>query len=313
MVVPYPPLNNDEVRLPAGYEPHPFDVITRKGRDSVSHAGNNRFRLCVEMRVDRYVKATVQFEKTSIIQEIIETVHASGGRFIRQHDTSDEVKYSCNLQLNNEIMYYEIGNKKATDKAGHAMRLALSKREDLRSGRWKSWSAEIPTRKKWRAPSNASKSHWSKTAKRQNTQRNDATEAVSFHNDEVREGLNQITPAMMCDPLFARKDRSTMTDINGRQSWHAGSGREEKNSNASLTRRQAALLTPTDSSLSSEGWDLNCLQNKQELNNEDDDLSFGSLPPGEFSDRIDCAGARPTMEWIVAYNERNEDLPFTPL
>lgn len=171
--LPESPPDKGEIRLEDGYVPQPFDVICKRDRESISHAGNNRFRLSVEMRVERYMAAQTRNEKTRIIKEIIEAVHGSGGRFIRQEDSdakkvgptsSDEYRKSDGSNEDKKAttkkvgpIYYEIGNKKAADKVGHAMRLAMSTRE--KNNRRKSWPSSIPQQRGSQAEKSASTMH----------------------------------------------------------------------------------------------------------------------------------------------------------
>lgn len=140
----------NEVRLPGGYQPHPFDVICRNDRERVVHRGNDFFLDQVAQRVEAYASAPGRMHKSAILRDIIREVRLHGGRFIRQEapspsrkparsrdsntaddggddddvdddDGEKDVKYSA------QYLFFDIGSQKAAHKAGHAMRLALSR------------------------------------------------------------------------------------------------------------------------------------------------------------------------------------------
>ncbi len=130
VILPKATADIEDTRLPDGYEPRPFDVICKRDRVSVAHTGNQAFSHCVESRVDRYMAAKSRFEKTNIIKEIIGAVNENGGRFILQKGSSlpgDD----RNQENAGEVkrVYFEVSGRRAADKVGHAMRLAVSKRE----------------------------------------------------------------------------------------------------------------------------------------------------------------------------------------
>jgi hypothetical protein len=148
---PTPPPFSFETRLEDGYQPQRFDVIcNRDQRESFFHSGNNRFRICVAMRVDRYRTAKMRHDKVMIIREIIDAVRASGGRFIRQgkndkdgtittDNSNDDAMKSSPVAAQDGSrapVYYDIGNKKAAEKVGKALRFAMRKHQ---SGRRQTW------------------------------------------------------------------------------------------------------------------------------------------------------------------------------
>lgn len=295
-----------EVRLPAGYVPHPFDVITRKGRDNIAHAGNTRFRLCVEMRVDRYVQAKNRYEKTMILREIIETVRISGGRFIRQHDLSDKanlVSSHCaqervcdEIKSDAEPIYYEIGRKKAADKAGHAMRLALSKQVEAKSKRRKSWPVGNSCPHTQKTPTqNAGENLQSKSALPRYRKLMDSSSVVSFdHEEEVTEtshlvlGLTETVHRSSDNESSVIYPNQILSNYSNffssarssrRQSWHAGSILDYQTLAMNESSDDGVCLTSGDESLSSTAWDLNNLQNQQ--GDETDTCSFGTISTGE--------------------------------
>lgn len=75
-----------------------------------SHPGNERLRVLVDMCLDRYCGTTNRLEKSDIIKEIVEIVRSYGGNFVKQESNG---------------VWYDVGNRKARDKVGHAMRAAI--------------------------------------------------------------------------------------------------------------------------------------------------------------------------------------------
>lgn len=137
----------NEVQLSDGYRPHPFDVICRNDRERVFHSGNDYFLQQLHQRIDQYANASSRSARSLVIRDIIRAVRIRGGRFIRQHQkrrkqvaAAPGLSQSRGVDHNNDdeedvsegghevhYVYFDIGLRKASDKAGHAMRLALSK------------------------------------------------------------------------------------------------------------------------------------------------------------------------------------------
>ena len=76
------------------------------------HLGNQRFRTIVDARAERYRNARNRVEKTEIVKEVVAIARQGGGDFVRQDENG------C---------WYAIGNIKAREKAGNAMRAATSR------------------------------------------------------------------------------------------------------------------------------------------------------------------------------------------
>jgi hypothetical protein len=106
----------NEHSLERDYQVQPQDVICgQRGLKDTSHkhTGNERFRVIIEIKLPTYRKATTRVEKTNLIRQIVEMVRQSGGKFLRQE-----------LQGG---LWYDIGNIRAREKAGHALRGAMTK------------------------------------------------------------------------------------------------------------------------------------------------------------------------------------------
>ena len=76
----------------------------------LSLAGNKRFRQLIDDFAPKYVEATTKLEKTQVIATVIDRVRADSpnGGFIKKDFYTGR--------------WYEIGNEKARDKCGHAIR-----------------------------------------------------------------------------------------------------------------------------------------------------------------------------------------------
>ena len=96
--------------LPHGYKPQDRDVMC--GRLSNNHAGNRYFRHLIGMYMIRYMKAPNRQQKSNLVARIVELVRHSGGRFIKQDDSNDQ--------------WFDIGDKLAKEKCGHAIRDMIS-------------------------------------------------------------------------------------------------------------------------------------------------------------------------------------------
>lgn len=83
--------------------------------------GNRRFRLCIENNLQRYNKATSKHERSLVVTSIVDAIRDSRtsehGGFVRKDVASGR--------------WYEVGDKTAREKVGHALRdaIKLKKRE----------------------------------------------------------------------------------------------------------------------------------------------------------------------------------------
>ncbi|CAB9510702.1 expressed unknown protein [Seminavis robusta] len=107
-----------ESDMPRNYEVKTPDVIcgNRGSKETYSHPGNERFRVMIEMRLQKYSQSTRK-GKSDIVKEIVGAVRDYGGHFVRQDDDGQ---------------WIDIGNHKAREKCGHAIRAALTKNKTQR-------------------------------------------------------------------------------------------------------------------------------------------------------------------------------------
>lgn len=130
------PKNKDELQLEDGYQVQRFDVLClcRDIKDSLyhNHVGNNRFRVLVEMRVERYNATRTKEEKTVIIKEIVDAVQTAGGHFLRREAKTNQQHHLNHVNAYDDhdknYIYYDIGYRKTLDKIGKAIRTVIKKR-----------------------------------------------------------------------------------------------------------------------------------------------------------------------------------------
>jgi hypothetical protein len=73
-----------EARLSVDFQPSEYSVLCCRGKDSVNHIGNCRFRKLASMYVEEYSQAVSKAAKSVIVSEIITAIRKSGGNFCRQ-------------------------------------------------------------------------------------------------------------------------------------------------------------------------------------------------------------------------------------
>ena len=81
------------IPLPIIFIPGPFDVICGRGKDTLNHEGNKRYKNIVNSLLQKYASATNKFDKTLIVSEVIETV-----RYSTNHATADIYESDSEIQ-----------------------------------------------------------------------------------------------------------------------------------------------------------------------------------------------------------------------
>lgn len=84
--------------------PRKYDVLFGKSSKNLGHLGNMRALQLVEERLEEYESA-FKVDKTRIANEIVESIHKSGGRFLRRNEDS--------------AVWKEVSDKGARDKISH--------------------------------------------------------------------------------------------------------------------------------------------------------------------------------------------------
>jgi hypothetical protein len=90
--------------------PGKFDVLCGQSRVCANHMGNRRFQVVLDQYAPRYDATTSKQEKMALTKEIVATIFASGGRFL---------KYK-------EGLCQEIPSVTARDKVSHALRTKVA-------------------------------------------------------------------------------------------------------------------------------------------------------------------------------------------
>jgi hypothetical protein len=92
------------------WELQPSDIVCGRGAPTNYHHGNQSFRSMVKKRQTEYL-CSVRRDKPTIAMELLEKVHARGGRFVRRVKTTGS-----------RFAWEEINEKKAYEKVCQALR-----------------------------------------------------------------------------------------------------------------------------------------------------------------------------------------------
>ena len=87
------------------------DVICGRNKSAFNHIGNRRFRVTISIFLNRYMDNTCRLDRSALVYEIIDTVHESGSRFLKQSADGEWV---------------ELSQKERRNKVGHALRDAAA-------------------------------------------------------------------------------------------------------------------------------------------------------------------------------------------
>jgi hypothetical protein len=113
-------INATKTKLPDAFQPNSYTVLCGRGKDHYNWVGNRRFRVIVNMNLERYSSARTKAEKTRIVMDVVELIHDSGGTFAKRQVNGD---------------WYDIGYDAAREKVGALFRDALQKKQSTRAGR----------------------------------------------------------------------------------------------------------------------------------------------------------------------------------
>jgi hypothetical protein len=97
-------------RLSGDFEPNDYTVMCGKGKEYYNNIGNRRFRVIVEMNLQRYTRTVSKAGKSDIVSEVIRVIRASGGQFAK---------------LENSDEWWDIGDVAAREKVGSYFRDCL--------------------------------------------------------------------------------------------------------------------------------------------------------------------------------------------
>lgn len=117
--VPIASISDDYKLLSEGYIPSDEDVICSWARQNHSHPGNEKFRIMINKYAPTYMNVSTKYQKSEVIAKIVAEVRSKspGGGFVKKDFYSNR--------------WFEVGDEKARDKVGHAIRkaaLALEKK-----------------------------------------------------------------------------------------------------------------------------------------------------------------------------------------
>ena len=88
-----------------------IDVICGRDKSAFNHVGNRRFRVTISIFLKRYLNTPSRLDRSILIYEILDTVHQSGGRFLKQSKSG---------------VWVELTQKEQRNKIGHALRDAAA-------------------------------------------------------------------------------------------------------------------------------------------------------------------------------------------
>ena len=121
------------VPLPANFQPGPYDVLCTRGKVAYNHHGNLYFRDLIGEYLSKYKRCTTKLDKSMVVIEIVDEIR-------KLSPDAGFVKF-CKKQ----DCYVEVGDKKAREKVGHALREHLScktNHKDANPSTWKYKSNE---------------------------------------------------------------------------------------------------------------------------------------------------------------------------
>lgn len=94
--------------------PGVYDVLCGRGKFSLTHVGNRRFRVRLATHLDKYLGLKGKAAKSDYLTMIVQGIRSCGGRFLKKNRSSG--------------LWEDIGDKLAREKVGHALRDAHSDR-----------------------------------------------------------------------------------------------------------------------------------------------------------------------------------------
>ena len=103
--------------LPTMWKPDNWSVICGRGRDAFDHVGNRRFRILVDINLEKYSKARTKLEKSMIVVGILDVIRDGSevGGFVKHDPKAGR--------------YFEVGDEVAREKIGQQFRTALAARQ----------------------------------------------------------------------------------------------------------------------------------------------------------------------------------------
>eukprot|EP00540_Astrosyne_radiata_P008346 CAMPEP_0116833318 /NCGR_PEP_ID=MMETSP0418-20121206/6370_1 /TAXON_ID=1158023 /ORGANISM="Astrosyne radiata, Strain 13vi08-1A" /LENGTH=241 /DNA_ID=CAMNT_0004462755 /DNA_START=88 /DNA_END=813 /DNA_ORIENTATION=+ len=103
--------------FPKNYKPGNYDVLCGRGTQPFIHIGNRRFRITIAMNLDKYLRLRTTVQRTARVGEILQSLREAGSHFLKR-DTQTG-------------LWFDIGDKAAHKKVGHALRDAEAERRRI--------------------------------------------------------------------------------------------------------------------------------------------------------------------------------------
>jgi hypothetical protein len=88
------------ITLGNDFRPGEYDVICGRGRRAARHVGNRRFRLVIQLYLDKYMRARTKSDKSLVVIEIVEIFRRANGTFVKP-DTKHKGQW---IQLGNQVV-----------------------------------------------------------------------------------------------------------------------------------------------------------------------------------------------------------------
>jgi len=109
-------------------EPGPYDIVCGRNSGAYNYIGNRRFRVTIEMNLQRYIDSPTREDKTNVIKSIVWMLHQQvGARFLKK-ETS---KKSSGSRRRGTPRYTVMTDKQSREKVGHALRdLVITARKE---------------------------------------------------------------------------------------------------------------------------------------------------------------------------------------
>jgi len=111
-------------------EPGPYDIVCGRNSGAYNYIGNRRFRVTIEMNLQRYIDSPTREDKTNVIKSIVWMLHEQvGARFLKKETTKKSS--STGGRRRGTPRYTVMTDKQAREKVGHALRdLVITARKE---------------------------------------------------------------------------------------------------------------------------------------------------------------------------------------
>merc|ERR1712003_407095 len=126
-------------------EPGPYDIVCGRNSGAYNYIGNRRFRVTIEMNLQRYIDSPTREDKTNVIKSIVWMLHDQvGARFLKK----ETCKKSSGSRRRGTPRYTIMTDKQAREKVGHALRdLVITARKEQQQANSKKETQEQKAQK----------------------------------------------------------------------------------------------------------------------------------------------------------------------